>query len=163
MVGTQTLAPRDAGEIDMDRRTFIIASVGMASIGCAMAALDGYGGLGEAKAAGSKTLILIDPTLAESRAYATDFGEAVRALEPIDADVGALWHTRLRHWTGRISGVLRPSDCFVLRTFSLAQGRAFRLAAPHSAAGARPEQLNRAARASAFSIEAALPRVTRGA
>jgi hypothetical protein len=135
----------------------------MASVGCAMAALDGFGRLVEAKAAGSSMLILIDPTLAESRAYAADFGEAARALQPIDVDVGALWHARLRHWTGRISGVLRPSDCFVLRTFSLAQGRVFRLAAPDSAAGARPEQLNRAARASAFSIEAAPPRVTRGA
>lgn len=135
----------------------------MASVGWAMVALDGYGRLGEVKAAGSSMLIVIDPTLAESRAYAADFGEAAHALQPIDADVGALWHMRLRHWTGRISGVLRPSDCFVLRTFSLAQGRAFRLGAPDSAAGARPEQLNRAARASAFSIEAALPRVTRGA
>ena len=162
--GRRTLALRNAGEIDMDRRTFITASVRIASAGGAIVALGCCGHLNEAKEAGPSTLILIDPTLAESRAYAANFGEAVHALESIEADVGALWHTRLRHWAGHISGVLRPSDCFVLRTFSAAQGRAFRLAEePDSAAGARPGELNCTARASAISIEAALPLSMRGA
>ena len=148
----------------MDRRTFITASVGMASVGCAMAALDWYGNLSESQqGAGAPRLIVIDMTLAESHAYAGDLGEAGSALLAIDADVGALWHTRLRHWMGLISGVLRPSDCFVLQTFSLAEGRAFRFSAPYEAVGARPEALTPAARASAFLIEAILPPAARGA
>ena len=152
------------GEIDMDRRTFITGNVAMASIGGAMAAFDWCGQFSEPqRSAGASSLIVIDTALAESHAYAVDFWEAGSALLAVDADVGALWHTRLRHWLGPISGVLRPSDCFVLRTFSLAEGRAFRFAARDGAAGARSEDLTPAGRAGAFSIEAALRRVAHGA
>ncbi|RDU97359.1 hypothetical protein DWV00_19210 [Trinickia dinghuensis] len=41
------------------------------------------------------------------------------------ADIGTLWHARLREWAGTIGGVLRPSDCFVLRNLSIAERRAF--------------------------------------
>ena len=136
----------------MNRRTFITASVGMASVGCAMAALDWYGHLSELEpqqGASMSRLTLIDTRLAESRAPTADFSETGSTFLAVDADVGTLWHTHLRDWTGPISGVLRPSDCFVLRTFSLAQGRAFRFAEGYAAAGARREEFTPAGRASA--------------
>jgi hypothetical protein len=153
-------------EIDMDRRTFVTASAGLAALGCTLIGLPRHGLANEARKramTSAPVLIVIDATLAESRAYGEAFDAAHRLPLSFGADVGALWHARLRDWTGPISGALRPSDCFVLQTFSLAQGRAFRFLRCTSRQGEGPATITPAERACAFLIEAALPRVARGA
>lgn len=115
----------------MDRRTFITAGSGIAAAGCTIAWFDRYGvlaGCEPPQALRSPTLVLVDATLPESLAWAAGSARerADRIDVDIDADVGALWYAKLRRWAGPISGTLRPSDCFVLRTCAMAQGRGFR-------------------------------------
>jgi hypothetical protein len=111
----------------MDRRAFLSTSwgvgLGLSAVGCAMPWLDRHGAVGDPHAA---ALVVVDSTLRASREYAAvATEEGVRRVE-LDLDVGALWHGRLRDWPGSVRGVLRPSDCFVLRCFALADARAFR-------------------------------------
>jgi hypothetical protein len=106
----------------MDRRSFVTTSLGAAAFGCAMPWLKCYGVLNDSH---GSVLVLLDSTLAASCAYASMANEqSVRRIE-VGTDVGWVWHRRLRDWPGAIRGVLRPSDCFVLRRFSSADGRAF--------------------------------------
>ena len=151
----------------MDRRTFVTASVGMAVFGGVLVGADGHrltsGVPNKRMSPIAPALILIDMTLAESHAYAEAFDAARPRHVAFSADVGTLWHTRLREWAGPISGMLRPSDCFVLRTLSLANGRAFRVPALVSTAGESIATITHAGPASAFLIEAALPLAARGA
>ncbi len=106
----------------MDRRTFVTTSLSAAAIGCATPWLDCYALLSDL---GDNVLVVFDATLAASRAYAVvSRKENARRIE-IGPDVGILWHRQLRDWPGPMRGVLRPSDCFVLQIFSIADGRAF--------------------------------------
>lgn len=112
----------------MDRRTFVTTSLGAAATGCATPWLDCYGVLSNSR---ETVLVLLDSTLAASRAFASIASIASISNEQgacrldIGTDVGLLWHRQLRDWPGTMRGVLRPSDCFVLRNFSVADGRAF--------------------------------------
>ncbi|MGN6669392.1 MAG: hypothetical protein ACTHKH_20850 [Trinickia sp.] len=107
----------------MDRRTFMGTSLGAVAAGCAMPWWDRYGVFSESRAA---ALVLRDSALRASREYAAAAaGEGIRCLD-LDADVGMAWHRRLRDWPGSMRGVLRPSDCFVLRHLAIADARAFR-------------------------------------
>lgn len=109
----------------MERRAFIHASLGAAAIGAMMSWIDCYGVLSDSNA---QVLVVVDPALPASCEYASAAPSQRRLLLQDDADVGTLWHARLRDWHGAITGVMRPSDCFVLRSLSVAQGRAFRSA-----------------------------------
>ena len=115
----------------MDRREFMGASLGLTALGCALPCMACYGFLND-----SKSLVLIDSTLAESRLHAAKLQRDNRRFIAVGEDVGMLWHRQLRHWKGTLTGVLRPSDCFVLQTFSWADARAFRTvqAGPHAIA-----------------------------
>lgn len=100
----------------------------------------------------SPTLVLVDPTLRESREHAAAWGERGEHrhhILEIGGDVGALWYMRLRDWAGRTKGALRPSDCFVLRTLALAEGRSFRSLTIDALSEVAPLQ----ARAIAFAID----------
>lgn len=104
----------------MDRRTFMAAGAGLAALGGAVSWLDGYGRQGN-----STVLLLIDKASAGSREHAAFLAEKSLRVIDIGEDVGVLWHSRLRDWPGPITGALRPSDCFVLRTLSFAARRTF--------------------------------------
>lgn len=142
----------------MDRRAFITASAGAAAFCWAAPWLDCYGVLidrMQPEHPSLPTLIVVDSALAESRAFAANAcGSGVHRIDmgiDIDADVGTLWHAKLRHWTGAICGMLRPSDCFVLRTFSMAEGRVFRV----MPVLVRPGRQISEARAAAFALDGA--------
>jgi hypothetical protein len=157
----------------MDRRTFVTAGIGMAAFGGTLVGLGRHGSSSDVRKKTmtsaalttpmTSTLILVDAELAESRAYAERFDTARRVELACAPDVGALWHGRLRDWPGPISGALRPSDCFVLRTYSLAQGRLLRFMTLDATAGACAAAITPAPRTAAFLIEATLPRAARGA
>ena len=106
----------------MDRRTFMTASVAVA--GCAMPWLNCYGVLNHPTVC-VRTLVIFDSSLSVSRAFVADSREEGTCAMDVGPDVGSLWHARLRDWPGTIAGVLRPSDCFVLRNSSIAEGRSF--------------------------------------
>ena len=107
----------------MNRRTFMSASLGAVAAGCAMPWFDCHGAFRSSRAA---ALVVLDSRLQASRAYAALAGADVAICLEVDADVGALWHGRLRDWPGLMRGALRPSDCFVLRNLAIADARAFR-------------------------------------
>lgn len=109
----------------MERRAFIHASLGAAAIGAMMPWIDCYGALSDSN---EHVLVVVDPALPASCAYASAASSQMRLVLQDDADVGRLWHARLCDWGGAIKGVVRPSDCFVLRNLSVGQGRAFRSA-----------------------------------
>jgi hypothetical protein len=112
----------------MDRRVFMSTSLGAVAAGCAMPWLRCYAG-GVPNDRRAVALVLFDSTLPVSRARAAAASEGgVRCMDA-GMDVGKLWHEQLRHWPGAMRGVLRPSDCFVLRNFAVAEGRAFHSAA----------------------------------
>lgn len=139
----------------MDRRAFIATSAGAAAVYWATEWLDCYAVLTNRQPPerpSSRALIVTDTTMAESRAFAASTSASDALRIHIDHDVGTLWHATLRNWTGAICGVLRPSDCFVLQSFSMAEGRAFR-ALP---VRLRPGQPMSAARAAVFAIDGAL-------
>ncbi|WP_206952591.1 hypothetical protein [Trinickia acidisoli] len=158
----------------MDRRTFMTVSLGVAAMGCAMPWFDCYGVLID-----SPALLLVDSTLFHGSDYGRgrriDYGREVAAVlgevgarrievgVEVGNDVGTVWHEQLRGWPGAIKGALRPSDCFVLRNCSMADGRAFR----SMTIGSRTDGRLMRGRAIAFAIDAALPareaNVSRGA
>ncbi len=107
----------------MDRRMFIGVGLGVTALGCALPRSACYGFLND-----PESLVLVDATLAESRLHAAKLRSDDRPFIVVGEDVGLLWHRRLRRWKGTLTGVLRPSDCFVLQTFALADARAFRIA-----------------------------------
>lgn len=107
----------------MQRRAFLHAGLGAAAIGAMMPWADCYGALSESN---GQVLVVIDPALPASGAYAAVSSARMRLRLEAGADIGILWHARLRDWRGEIRGVVRRSDCFVLRNLSVAQGRAFR-------------------------------------
>lgn len=101
----------------------------------------------------SPTLVLVDAALRESCEHAAAWGEDGEHrhhIVEIGGDVGALWYMRLRDWAGMTKGALRPSDCFVLRTFAIAEGRSFHSYAIDALSEVAPPR----ARAIAFAIEA---------
>lgn len=61
-----------------------------------------------------RTIVLVDISLGRSIAFASDAVSAGASLVQLGNDVGALWYTRLAGTRGRLAGVLRPSDAFVL-------------------------------------------------
>ena len=107
----------------MDRRTFVTTTSSVGLIGCALPWLDCYGVLSDSR---ERVAVLFDATLEASRAYALVSATARAFRIEIGTDVGILWHRQLRDWPGAVRGVLRPSDCFVLSTLSIADGRAVR-------------------------------------
>ncbi|MGN6085517.1 hypothetical protein [Trinickia sp.] len=143
----------------MERRAFIHASLGAAAIGAVMPWIDCYGVLNDSN---EQVLVVVDPALPASCAYVSAASSQLCVLLRDDADVGRLWHARLRDWRGAIKGVVRPSDCFVLRNLSVGQGRAFRSApiGPSLEAEAGDAGFGRRSRnttAVAFEIAAAAP------
>ncbi len=106
----------------MDRRTFLSSSLGVAAMGCAVRGLDG---LAPRNRAPAHLLVLIDAAMPISRSYAAHRQGADTRYLGAGADLGMLWYETLLDWPGRIAGVVRPSDCFVLRSLSLAYGRDF--------------------------------------
>lgn len=109
----------------MERRAFIHAGLGAAAISAMMPWLDCYGVLSESP---GQVFVVIDPVLPASCAYAAASSPETHLRLEAGVDVGILWHARLRDWRGAIRGVVRPSDCFVLRSLSVAEGRTFRSA-----------------------------------
>lgn len=105
----------------MDRRLFLTASLGVAALGCALPRLACC-----RLASDARTLTLIDRSLSGNATRALVRARIDGPVIAVGEDVGALWHAHVRHWDGRVTGMLRPSDCFVLRTFSIADERAFR-------------------------------------
>lgn len=104
----------------MDRRTFLSSSLGVAAMGCA---LPGFDCIAARNRVFARLLVLIDRTMPISRSYASFWQAEDARYLGVDADMGQLWYATLRDWPGRIAGVLRPSDCFVLRSLSVAHGR----------------------------------------
>ncbi|MGG1943904.1 hypothetical protein AB1286_03750 [Trinickia sp. NRRL B-1857] len=88
-----------------------------------------------------------------SRSYAALRQGADARYLRAGADMGVLWYETLRDWPGRIEGVLRSSDCFVLRSLSLAYGRDFHSTAVDPRAQGRTTD----AWAIAFEIDAVPP------
>ena len=144
----------------MERRTFMNATLGAAALACAAPWIDCRAHLSDSF---EHALVLIDPTWPVSRAYAAASAVARGDVLEVGADIGALWHSRLRDWPGTIAGALRPSDCFVLRSLSIADGRAFRSVPIDERPAGVPERallVGRSVlrtRAVAFEIGAALP------
>ncbi|WP_146014029.1 hypothetical protein [Trinickia dabaoshanensis] len=104
----------------MDRRTFLVSSLRAATFSYAWPALRC---LAAGRAAPEPALLVIDCALPLSVSYgALRRGECARSLIAA-GDAGTLWHAWLSDWPGRAIGVLRPSDCFVLRNLSIAHGR----------------------------------------
>ena len=60
------------------------------------------------------TTALVDMSLARSIGFASDAASAGASVLPLDGDIGALWYMRLVGIHGRLAGVLRASDAFVL-------------------------------------------------
>lgn len=106
----------------MDRRAFVTSGLGWTALGCLTPWLDCYGARRDP---GERVLVVFDSTLPASRAYAAVSNEGGMRRIEIGTDVGILWHQRLRDWPGAIRGVLRPSDCFILRNFSMGERRSF--------------------------------------
>jgi hypothetical protein len=104
----------------MDRRTFLSSSLGAAAMGCMLPGLDCIAARNSSPA---RLLVLIDRAMPISRSYAALCQAADARYFDVGADIGLLWYETLRDWPGRIAGVLRPSDCFVLRSLSFAHGR----------------------------------------
>lgn len=131
----------------MKRRTFTHLSLGAAALACAMPWRDC---LAIGRDSPARMLVLIDSTLPASRAYAAIWRDAKVLRLEAGSDVGLLWHNRLRDWTGAIRGALRPSDCFILRTMSRSEGRAFHSSpmSPH------PDAASESAVASRHSLQA---------
>ncbi|WP_116137362.1 hypothetical protein [Trinickia diaoshuihuensis] len=128
----------------MDRRTFLTASLAAAA---GWAWPQAYC-LAAPCRAFEPTLFVVDSALPGSRSYMTSqCGEGARYLAA-GSDMGVLWYERLCDWRGPVKGVLRPSDCFVLRNLSLADGRAWR----SMAAGADVGESSASARVLAFEI-----------
>ena len=143
----------------MERRAFIHASLGAAAVGAVMPWIDCYGVLNDSN---EQVLVVVDPALPASCAYVSAASSQLCVLLRDDADVGRLWHARLRDWRGAIKGVVRPSDCFVLRNLSVGQGRAFRSAPIGPSLGAKAGDAGFGRRslkttAVAFEIAAAAP------
>ncbi|NRO96914.1 hypothetical protein GWC77_13390 [Paraburkholderia sp. NMBU_R16] len=103
----------------MDRRSFIVDSAALIAGVC--------GGSPESlasapRAAASRTVapattVLVDASLGRSIAFAADAvstGASTASVAPVEGDIGALWYARLAGSHGRIVGLLRPSDAFVL-------------------------------------------------
>jgi len=103
----------------MDRRSFIVDSAALIAGVC--------GGSPESlasapRAAASRTVapattVLVDASLGRSIAFAADAvsaGASTASVAPVGGDIGALWYARLASTQGRIVGLLRPSDAFVL-------------------------------------------------
>ena len=98
----------------MDRRSFIMDAVALVA-----GALPGGGRASlastpTAEDAGTAATVLVDTSLGQSVAFASDAVSAGASVAAVGGDVGALWYTRLAGTRGRIAGVLRPSDVFVL-------------------------------------------------
>lgn len=102
---------------------FTQVSLGVAALAYAMPWRDC---VAVGRTSSKRALVLVDSTLPASRAYAAIAMEAGGRRLEVGTDVGALWHDHLCDWTGTIRGVLRPSDCFVLRNLSMSEGRMFR-------------------------------------
>ena len=91
----------------MDRRSFIVDAAALlagASLASTPTAAD----------AGTAATVVVDTSLEQSVAFASDAVSAGASVATVGGDVGALWYTRLAGTRGRIAGVLRPSDAFVL-------------------------------------------------
>ena len=107
----------------MDRRSFILDAAALiagtwggcsaqshASVPAAMAAR----AVAPVVPVAPVTTVLVDISLGRSIAFASDAVSAGASLVPLGNDVGALWYARLAGTRGRLAGVLRPSDAFVL-------------------------------------------------
>jgi hypothetical protein len=106
----------------MDRRSFIVDSAALIAGVC--------GGSPESVASAPRaaagrtvapvapaTTVLVDASLGRSIAFAADAvsaGASTASVAPVGGDIGALWYARLASTQGRIVGLLRPSDAFVL-------------------------------------------------
>ena len=103
----------------MDRRSFIVDSAALIAGVC--------GGSPESLASAPRavasrtvapaTTVLVDASLGRSIAFAADAvsaGASTASVAPVGGDIGALWYARLASTQGRIVGLLRPSDAFVL-------------------------------------------------
>ena len=115
----------------MDRRTFLTAGL-TAAAGWALP--EAYC-LAAPSLRLEHALFVVDLALPSSRSYvASQCGERARYLAA-GSDMGVLWYERLCDWCGPVRGVLRPSDCFVLRSLSLADGRDWRSMAADAGVG----------------------------
>lgn len=101
----------------MDRRSFIKDAAALAA-----GAWQGAGSESLMRAPNAAT-VLVDAALEESAAFASDAISAGARLANVGGDVGALWYSRLARTRGRIVGVLRPSDAFVLARLAKRAGR----------------------------------------
>lgn len=101
----------------MDRRSFIKEAAALAA-----AAWQGAEHAPLARAPNATT-VLVDAALEESAAFASAAIAAGAHVASVGGDVGELWYVRLARTRGRIVGVLRPSDAFVLTRLARHAGR----------------------------------------
>jgi hypothetical protein len=103
----------------MDRRSFMVNTAALTAgvCSCGLESLASVPQAAASRTIAPGTTVLVDATLGRSIAFASDAlsaGASAASLAPVGGDIGALWYARLASTQGRIVGLLRPSDAFVL-------------------------------------------------
>lgn len=103
----------------MDRRSFIVDSAALIAGVCGGSpeSLASAPRAAAGRTVATATTVLVDASLGPSIAFAADAvsaGVSTASVAPVGGDIGALWYARLASTQGRIVGLLRPSDAFVL-------------------------------------------------